>query len=850
MMPTTPTTRLADVAVVTAAVRVKQQLQAVAEMHSALDLERTADAGRESSVSSAACSALSHAMDVSTDEELLPALSTPSAWSSPCDSSSSSPSSTPIFVDLTECTPELPSLLRSGVGDNGSAPAASAAAPPPSPPRPRLPPAVLRVAAAPQLVTGARKPRQEELRLLARCHPLSPALVAAIRAVRVDDADTLRAVVEGNWRPPHDVSTTAVEAQTQQTDSTPSALASLPPAPQPPLPVDLWIPPSLVELRDGRTVDPLGLDLDQPTTLLHLACRTESLRCVELLVCELRVPVGLMDSQRALALDDCAFHNAVRCARLLVSLGCDPAHLNNGGASMLHTAAAAGNAEFVRYCCEEVRMDVEQRCRDGWTPLQWATEAPRNACDTVRALVDAGADVNARDRQGNTALMWALGSTFGYPNPDVVRLLVRCKADLSIRNAEGQNAFESQLWDSKAEWINADGHVDLAWRDRPRGKHAAPKGRGRSGKRKQSQRARKQQPAPRKRNAAQQQRPAESEDAEQSVDLIEDERKAEESTGSPQLACDSSSLRREAPATELPSDASSLDASGAAGGVGSSRASSPSPSSSPAPSLPLPCPPPYFDPPLPLSRLDVAESRVPLCFRHESLMGRCKRYLFQETLNRAVEAGDFGDVERVRSLLSEWDAAHERHRMFPLQYDASYPIGPMQIAVAFESDDTAILELLLRARIDPHKKTATGFLPIHAAANVGNPHCVRMLLDQGGCDPNLAEETDGYTALMMAADDVNGGEVVDVLLQRADIDVNRSDHHGNTALIWAVFKGNSKVLRLLLQRRELRRDTRNKWGNTAMHYAFYRGQSEGERVGASMPQALAPCALPVHAACS
>jgi ankyrin repeat protein len=194
-------------------------------------------------------------------------------------------------------------------------------------------------------------------------------------------------------------------------------------------------------------------------------------------------------------------------------------------------------------------------------------------------------------------------------------------------------------------------------------------------------------------------------------------------------------------------------------------------------------------------------------------------------LNRAVEEGDEGNVELVRSLLQSWHGAHDKYRMFPLVYDTTYPIGPMQIAVAFENDDTTILDLLLDAHIDPLKRTATGFLPIHAAANVGNPRSVRLLLEKGGCDPNLPDANDGYTALMMAADDTNGVAVVKVLLEMKQTNINQADHHGNTALHWAVFKGNLNIVQLLLsKRRELNIDAVNKWGNTAMHYAFYRGQ--------------------------
>ena len=581
-----------------------------------------------------------------------------------------------------------------------------------------------------------------------------------------------------------------------------------------------WVANSIEEGRRGHpNADPLALDIPQPTTLLHLAARHNAVACLTHLLTTHHTPATLTDSQRATALDDCALYGSLPAARLLVQAGCDPRHVSNRGASILHTAAAEGQVMMVRWCCGELGLELNRPCNEGWTPLVWALDAKGGGrLATLAVLIDAGADVNCRDRGGATPLMWAI-SSLEEPSDDVVKLLVRSRADLDAVDREGVNAFERERWDPKGLMVGPDGWVEYREMERVMMAQTAAPGGSKRGKRKKGgggggaagKRKRQRSPV-------------------NSQDVVEERMEAEVAMDCERKEgpSDAFPVATDCGANDLPVPALAEGAAGAEGPVGEDakgvKANGDSTHVDAERALPpLPSPLPFLPPTPPLTKLDRAESRIPLCWRHETRAGRGRRYLFQELLNRAVEEGDYGNVERVRSLLSDWHAAHARHRMFPLEYDSSYPVGPMQVAVAFENDDTAILALLLQARIDPLKKTAAGWLPIHAAANVGNPRCVRMLLEEGGVDANMAEERDGYTALMMAADDVNGGEVARVLLEREGIDVNRSDHHGNTALHWAVFKGNLGIAQQLVGRRGIQLHATNKWGNTAMHYAMYRG---------------------------
>lgn len=103
----------------------------------------------------------------------------------------------------------------------------------------------------------------------------------------------------------------------------------------------------------------------------------------------------------------------VGCARgyilivkTLLAAGADPTlQLSDRCPSILGEAAFLGHSEIVNLLLQ-AGSDANTKCFMGWTPLMDAARGGQ--LNTVQLLIRAGANVNAQDRDGKTALWWAL----------------------------------------------------------------------------------------------------------------------------------------------------------------------------------------------------------------------------------------------------------------------------------------------------------------------------------------------------------------------------------------------------------------------------------------------------------
>ncbi len=81
--------------------------------------------------------------------------------------------------------------------------------------------------------------------------------------------------------------------------------------------------------------------------------------------------------------------------------------------------------------------DVNAYSEYGWTPIMFAIQTGNT--DIVRALVRAGADVNAIAEDSSTALMQAVITA---TNPHMIEALLALGADMTTRDKHGRTAYD------------------------------------------------------------------------------------------------------------------------------------------------------------------------------------------------------------------------------------------------------------------------------------------------------------------------------------------------------------------------------------------------------------------------
>lgn len=139
-------------------------------------------------------------------------------------------------------------------------------------------------------------------------------------------------------------------------------------------------------------------------------------------------------------------------------------------AERLRRAAFEGQADTMKLVLNK-GADVNTKMADNWTALMWA--ANRGHLDVVKLLLDNRADINAKTENGSTAL--TLAALYGHT--EVVKLLLGRGADINVKTrsgatalilaaAEGHEAVVRLLLDKgadvKAKTIHSDTALTLA----------------------------------------------------------------------------------------------------------------------------------------------------------------------------------------------------------------------------------------------------------------------------------------------------------------------------------------------------------------------------------------------------
>jgi len=166
---------------------------------------------------------------------------------------------------------------------------------------------------------------------------------------------------------------------------------------------------------------------------------------------------------------------AVNAVRKLPSFNAaQPSNLSHGvrllvtpdarGFAPLHHAVAGGNGALLEQLLKVLRRlrasfpTVDGRDRQGRTALHWAIE--RAQPSAIKALIDAGASPSAQDAQGRSALQLAIICASGAPSErlafyhDMVRYLLQSGADVFASDMGGATCVHTAAATGDSELLS------------------------------------------------------------------------------------------------------------------------------------------------------------------------------------------------------------------------------------------------------------------------------------------------------------------------------------------------------------------------------------------------------------
>ena len=182
---------------------------------------------------------------------------------------------------------------------------------------------------------------------------------------------------------------------------------------------------------------------DEGRCALSLACVSGHDQVVRLLI-EMGADVNRLSDKGMTPLMHAANMGSVKCAKLLLEAGADMSSRDNYGNNTIMWATTTCNNRN-QSCVTLLKQagavltiqDLNVFNSSDDTPLMYATF--KGDLKSMRALIEAGADLECRKQNGGTALICAAHNKLGCP--EVVRLLLESGADVNACTNTGYNAL-------------------------------------------------------------------------------------------------------------------------------------------------------------------------------------------------------------------------------------------------------------------------------------------------------------------------------------------------------------------------------------------------------------------------
>jgi len=171
-------------------------------------------------------------------------------------------------------------------------------------------------------------------------------------------------------------------------------------------------------------------------TPLIVAAGAGHARVVELLI-QAGADLEARGAGHQTALCNALLNGQISTARALLEAGADVHAEDAEGRNILHAAVESGDFACMQLVLDQhPTIDPNARLRGGITPLMLAARGPNDS--TVRRLLQAGAIVDERSDQSDTALMEAAQRG----SPGVVEALLAAGADGTVINQGGWTALD------------------------------------------------------------------------------------------------------------------------------------------------------------------------------------------------------------------------------------------------------------------------------------------------------------------------------------------------------------------------------------------------------------------------
>lgn len=137
-------------------------------------------------------------------------------------------------------------------------------------------------------------------------------------------------------------------------------------------------------------------------------------------------------------------HNPFVVIKVLLDKGVDVHAVNPFGISALHIAARFKRKDVIKELLKKPNINIDAVDHQGYTPLLRAITSPESDFQTVKILLEAGADIRKETNLKEQPLHLAASTC----NPKVIKLLLEYKAEINCLDKHGHSPLYTAVKDS------------------------------------------------------------------------------------------------------------------------------------------------------------------------------------------------------------------------------------------------------------------------------------------------------------------------------------------------------------------------------------------------------------------